>query len=66
MDEAEWDEPTIESDNSRAVTLLRRSPSGCSSFSAEPEPENETSHVLLPPKTNVDLSAAGNLSLFGI
>jgi hypothetical protein len=65
MNEAEWNETTIESDNSRAVASLRSS--GCSSFPAEPEPENEISHVLLPfSNTNDDLSATGNLSLFGI
>jgi hypothetical protein len=65
--EAEWKETTIESDNSRAVTSLRPSSSGCSRFLAEAGPENETrSHILPPPKTNDDLSATGNLSLFGI
>jgi hypothetical protein len=66
MNEPEWNETTIESDNSRAVTSLRPSSSGCSSFPAEAGPENETSHVLLPPKTNDDLSATRNLSRFGI
>jgi hypothetical protein len=62
MNEAEWSEATIASGNSRAVTS---SSSGCSSFLAEAGPENETSHVLFPPKTNVDLSATGPLSLQG-
>jgi hypothetical protein len=63
MNETEWNETTIESDNSRAVTSSGPS---SSSFPAEAGPENETSQVLFPPKTNDDLSATGNLSLFGI
>jgi hypothetical protein len=66
MNEAGWNETTIESDNSRAVTSLRPSSSGCSAFPAEAGSEKETSHVLFSPKTNDDLSATGTLSLFGI
>ena len=58
--EAEWNETAIESDNSLP------SSSGCSLFPAEAGPENDTSHVPPPPKTNDDLSATGNLSLFEI
>ena len=64
--EAEWNEITIGSDNCHAVTSLRPSSSRCSSYSAEAGSENDTSHVLLPSKTDDDLSATGNFSHFGI